>query len=753
MKKPVASIPSPGQLSVLAVLLAGLSVPAMATAADVVISQVYGGGGNSGSVYRNDYIEVFNRSLAPVTLNNWSVQYGSSGGSTWQITNLPNVVLQPGKYLLVQEALGSAATKVLPTPDATGTIAMSATAGKVALVASRASLVGANPAAGTYVDLVGFGAANGAEGSPTPALSNSSAALRNDGGCVDTDVNSVDFTVGDPLPHNSAAPAYVCGVPRLTCPDQMSVMVGRNGKVGLSAIDSDSIINNATIKSGAMAGISLANFVASPATASKASVDLTVSSAVPLGSYPVEVEFTNDHVPLERNSCIVNVNVQNLPPVTLTIPQIQGSGPASTHQGVQTTDGVVTKVVDTGFFLQDPAGDGNDATSDAIFVYMGATPFSVAEGDAVRITGTVTEFQPTGMPRSVTEMKDATSVLVRDSGQSVTATNISLPDANLARYEGMLVHINTPLIVNDNGSLGDRGELTLSTIRREVPTNHYRPKSAEALALAASNAIDQIVLDDGIFTQSTVIPYVAADSTVRSGDTVSGLTGVLDYGSIGNSNFSFKVQPISVSSVQFSRTNPRTDGPDVPAGNLRIASGNVLNFFTVFTDGTDVNGNHGMTCAVGCRGADNMAEFVRQRDKIVNELRALNADVVGLMEIQNNGNLTVDYLVSQLNLAIGSDMYRSVAMPSFTGTDAIRVAMIYKPAMVTPVGAPIADPDTTINERAPLAQTFKANNGAKFSVIVNHLKSKACGSATGLNLDQNDGQGCWNPRRVDQAVR
>lgn len=757
MKKPVASIPSPGQLTVLAVLLAGLSAPALAAfatvapGADVVISQVYGGGGNSGSIYRNDYIEVFNRSLAPVTLTNWSVQYGSGTGSTWQVTNLPNVVLQPGKYLLVQEAAQGGQSLQLPTPDASATIPMSGTTGKVALVASRAALTGANPPSSAYVDLIGYGTANGAEGTSTPVLSNSTAALRKDGGCVDTDANSLDVEVGNPLPHNSASPAYVCGVPRLTCPDRMSVVVGRNAKVALSAVDSDSIVNNAIIKSSSVAGISLADFMSSAANGSKASVKLAVTSAVPLGTYPVEVEFSNDHAPLEKASCTVNVVVQNLPAVTLTIPQIQGSGATSGNLGVQTTDGVATKVVDTGFFLQDKAGDGNDATSDGIFVYMGNTPFSVVEGDAVRITGTVVEFQLAGMARSVTEITSPTSVLVRDAGQSVTATNISLPDANLGRYEGMLVHVNTKLIVNDNSSLGDRGELTLATIRREVPTNRYRPGPA-AVALAASNAIDQIVLDDGIFTQSTVIPFVAADNTVRVGDSVTGLDGVIDYGAIGNGHYGFKLQAMSVPSVQFSRDNPRTDGPELPVGNLRIASGNVLNFFTVFTDGTDVNGNRA-TCAVGCRGADNLAEFVRQRNKIVGELKALNADVVGLMEIQNNGNLTVDYLVAQLNQSIGSTMYASVALPSFTGTDAIRVAMIYKPSMVTPVGGPIADPDTAINERAPLAQTFKANNGAKFSVIVNHLKSKACGSAAGLNLDQNDGQGCWNPRRVDQAVR
>jgi predicted extracellular nuclease len=760
MKKPVASIPTPGQLSVLAALLAGMSCAAIAAPADVVISQVYGGGGNSGSVYRNDFIEVFNRSLNPVTLSGWSVQYGSAGGTTWQVTALPDMILQPGKYILVQEAAQGGQSAPLPTPDASGALLLSATNGKVALVRSRTPLSGANPPNTAYLDLVGFGTTNGSEGAATATPSNSTAVLRKDSGCVDSDVNSDDFVVGDPSPHNNASASHVCGLPVLTCPDKMSVLVGRSATVGLSAFDTDSVVNNAVIKSGGVAGMNLAGFAPSSANGASATVSLGVTSAVPLGSYAVEVEFSNDHAPVERTSCTINVSVQQLPPVTLSIPKIQGPGDVSTNLGVQTTDGIATKVVSTGFFLQDPAGDGDAATSDAIFVYMGNTPFSVAEGDAVRVTGTVVEFKPTGAPRSVTEISNPTTVLVRADHQSVAPTNIDFPGAGLARYEGMLVHVNTPLIVNDNSSLGDRGELTLASVRREVPTNHYRPKSAEALALAASNAADQIVLDDGIIVQSAVIPFVAADNTVRTGDTITDLVGVVDYGSIGNSKFGFKLQPVSVPSVTFSRSNPRTAGPDVPLGNLRIASGNVLNFFTVFTDGTDVNGNTGQGCSLGssvsksnCRGADSMEEFKRQRDKIVTQLKALNADVVGLMEIQNNGNTTVDYLVGQLNLAVGANTYAAVKAPSFSGTDAIRVAMIYKPAVVTPVGDPIADPDTAINERAPMAQTFKAGNGAKFSVIVNHLKSKACGSATLLNLDQLDGQGCWNPRRVQQAER
>ena len=111
----------------------------------MVISQVYGGGGNSGATYKNDFVELFNPTAAPVTLAGWSVQYASSTGTSWQVTPLPTLTLQPGQYLLVQEALGAAGTTNLPTPDATGTISMSATAGKVALVSSTTALSGLVP--------------------------------------------------------------------------------------------------------------------------------------------------------------------------------------------------------------------------------------------------------------------------------------------------------------------------------------------------------------------------------------------------------------------------------------------------------------------------------------------------------------------------------------------------------------------------------------------------------------------------------
>jgi predicted extracellular nuclease len=268
------------------------------------------------------------------------------------------------------------------------------------------------------------------------------------------------------------------------------------------------------------------------------------------------------------------------------------------------------------------------------------------------------------------------------------------------------------------------------------------------------------VLDDGIFTTPATIPYLAADGTVRSGDTINDLTGVLDFGPMGGGGAVFKLQP-TVTPV-ISRTNPRLEAPVLAAGNVKVASANVLNFFTTFTNGGDAWGRTGQGCVIGngapdpdeCRGAGNMAEFVRQRDKIVNQLKAMDADAVGLMEIQNNDDIATAYLVEQLNLAIGSTTYAVVPKPPATGTDAIRVAMIYKPSKLTLVGGALSDGDA-INNRAPIAATFKAANGGKFSLVVNHLKSKASSGcpSSGADADKKDGQGCYNGLRLRQATR
>ena len=758
---------APGTRTLIAAaLLAALSAQARADA-PVVISQVYGGGGNSGATYKNDFIEIFNRSGAAVDISGWSVQYASAAGGTWNATRVPanTAVLEPGQYFLFQQAAGNGGSADLPAPFVPGTLAMSGSAGKVALVSNGTALSGTNPSGGALVDLFGYNA-GGFEGAAGPGLSNTLAALRANGGCTDTDNNASDFATGAPAPRTTASPRNQCGVlaqPPIvaSCPADLALAVGLGGSAGLSASDADGVVNAATITAGAVGGIALTDFQSAASAGGTATANLAVASSLAAGTYPVTIRFDNDQS--QQAACTVNVKIAAPATLTRTIPQIQGSGAASPVAGtVQTTEGVVTAKVGSGFFIQDEAGDGDPQTSDGLFVFTtAANTATVQVGDRIRITGTVADYVPTGSSQSYTELTTITGIVGLAKGIAIAPTNIELPFADFTQVEGMLVRFNNNLTVSQLQYLADRGEVTLSSGRLETPTNRYRPGTPEAQVLAAANARNQIILDDGIFTTPTVIPYLGVDGSLRAGDTVSGLTGVVDFGAKGGGGAAFKLQP-TVPPV-FSQDNPRPAVPALASGNVKVASANVLNYFTTFTNGGNHLGQTGQGCSVGggtpsrsnCRGADNLVEFQRQSAKIVGELKALNADVVGLMEIQNDGDYSVSQLVDALNAAIapGTRTYAVVPKPVTTGTDAIRVAMIYKPSAVTLQGTAMTDSDA-INNRPPLAQTFVSPNGGKFTVVVNHLKSKgSCPSAASVDGDKNDGQSCWNATRVQQAQR
>ncbi|MCC6390747.1 MAG: lamin tail domain-containing protein [Bryobacterales bacterium] len=178
-------------------------------AGTVVISQIYGGGGNSGASLRNDFVELFNRGDAGVDITGWTVQYASASGQTWDRTPLSGT-LAPGQYYLVREAQGSGGTQALPAPDAVGAIALSATSGKIALVRSTTNLTGFSPSSTDLVDLVGYGEAGFSLGNPTASLSNSTSAMRRGDGCTDTRDNGADFIVGPPAPRNTESARNPC---------------------------------------------------------------------------------------------------------------------------------------------------------------------------------------------------------------------------------------------------------------------------------------------------------------------------------------------------------------------------------------------------------------------------------------------------------------------------------------------------------------------------------------------------------------
>ena len=190
--------------------------PAGAASPDIVVSQVYGGGGNSGAPFANDFVELFNRGSTVIDVTGWTVQYATSSSTTWSRTALSGTIA-PGHYFLVHEASGGAAGSPLPTADAVGTINLSSSSGKVAVVRSDTALsCGASPGScasdPSIADLVGYGSAADYEGSAAaPGLSSTSAAMRADAGCTDTDDNGSDVSSAEPDPRNSAAAQHDCG--------------------------------------------------------------------------------------------------------------------------------------------------------------------------------------------------------------------------------------------------------------------------------------------------------------------------------------------------------------------------------------------------------------------------------------------------------------------------------------------------------------------------------------------------------------
>jgi predicted extracellular nuclease len=461
------------------------------------------------------------------------------------------------------------------------------------------------------------------------------------------------------------------------------------------------------------------------------------------------------------------------------IHEIQGNGAAFNpgFGGIRTIEGVVVAAFPggsglNGFFVQEEDADAdNDATtSEGIFVFDPTGQFSGNVGDKVRVTGTVSEFTSSsgGNTSSLTQLSQVSSVINLGADTLPTVTNIQLPVtavADLERYEGMLVNISGAsgdLTVTEHFQLGRFGQVVLSTTgdtnqpgtdgRLEQYTQFNDPSVAGYAAYLDEIAKRRIILDDGRGTQNPdPILFgrggqpLSATNTLRGGDTVSSITGVLDQRFEG-----YRVQ--TSTGVDFTPANPRPETtPDV-GGTLKVASFNVLNYFN--GDGTG-----GGFTSPEQRGAENLTEFNRQRQKTIAAILGLNADVVGLIEIENDGygaNSAIQDLVNGLNAIAGAGTYAFINPGlSQLGTDAIAVGFIYKPNSVTPVGAAATVPDGfgqgafDNNNRKPLAQTFQQNStGEQFTAVINHFKSKGSSSGGLGDADAGDGQGLSNGTRT-----
>jgi len=775
----------------------------------LVISQVYGGGGNVGATLTHDFIEIFNPTANPISLNGKSVQYASStgtgsfGSTSNVISELPNVSLGAGQYYLIQESQGVNPGTALPTPDLVDAtpISMAAGAGKVALVNSATSL-GCNGGSAPcdtaqlalIIDLIGYGSAtNFSEGTPTNVLDATTSAQRNGGGCIDTNNNLNDFTIAGPAPRNTATVAHSCerslsvsdvalaegnaGTTNFVFTVTLSAAAGPGGVTfdiatadGSASSTSDYTAQSLTGQAIAEGGTTYQFTVAvNGDTAIETDEGFTVNVTNPSGASINDGQGAGTIQNDDTDFCVL--------PYT-PIYSIQGTTDAPLITGNVTTQGVVVgdfegTAAGSGFYLQDLTGDGNAATSDGIFVFTGATDL-VSVGQVVRVTGFARErFNQTTINGSNSNSAAVPAANIVNCGTATTPApvDITLPWASATApeaLEGMLVRFPQDLVIAEYFNYARFGEMVLANPlageTRPFTGTAIDEPGAAANARTAANALSRITLDDAQSAQNPATlrhPNGAAFSlanTFRGGDTVTNAVGVLGF------DFSlYRIVPTGP--AQYTAVNTRPLAPEDPGGSLRFAAMNTLNFFITadYPTGDPLDNKCGGLANLECRGwdFDQPTEFSRQRDKLVQAIAGLDADVVGLNELENTPGVDAladpQGIVAGLNAIFGAGTYAYINT-GVIGTDAIRVGLIYRPAVVTPVGAfklltTAVDPRFIDTKSRPvLAQTFRDNvTGEMITVAVNHLKSKGSDCLDVGDPDALDGQGNCNITRRNAA--
>jgi uncharacterized repeat protein (TIGR01451 family) len=474
------------------------------------------------------------------------------------------------------------------------------------------------------------------------------------------------------------------------------------------------------------------------------------------------------------------------------IHDVQGNGAATPIPGsVVQVEGVVVGNFQgtaklSGFFLEEENADhdADPATSEGIFVFCNLCPTPVTEGQRVRVTGTVSEFF------NATEITASTAgaVVVTEAGDhlaEVTPAPIDLPvvgvvDDFYEAREGMKVTFTDTLTVSEYFELARFGQIELYEGGRprqftETTTPSVAGYNAHLAALARRRVIlddddnvENVSLLDANGSQFVFLPRANGGFGVgtqgtdffRGGDLVNGLTGVLDWSFAGfTGTDAWRIRPTSANPAAFTVANPRPASPPAVGGAIKAVGMNLLNYFTTIDTTAGSTGPCGPGGTLDCRGADSAAELNRQRARASIVICTLNADVYGFGELENTASASITDLLGAVNtLCGGAHPYAFVNTGGTLGSDAIRVQLIYRTGVLSPVGSPLSDLDA-IHSRPPTAQTFDVVDatspafGQRFTVIANHFKSK--GSSAGLpgDADAGDGAGASNATRTAQAVR
>ncbi|HVN76813.1 MAG TPA: lamin tail domain-containing protein [Thermoanaerobaculaceae bacterium] len=567
-----------------ALLFALVAPAALAASPNIVISQVYGGGGaTTGSpAYINDYVELFNRGASAQALTGWSLQYGSAAGNFGSSAGniyafVAGTTIQPGHYLLVQ--LGAAGTlgAAVPSPDFTTTnLSMSAASGKVALANITSGLAcgaTATPCSlpdSRIVDSVSYGASNNGEGGTTvnngAALDNTKGGVRKGAGCTDTDNNNLDFDVvagASLVPRNSSSPSNVC--PVTTSPTG----VGAASPAALQA--GESTLLTVAVTPGAnptSTGITVrCDLTAIGGSASQSLYDdgtngdatsadnvfsfaVTVPGATSTGAKTLACTIGDAQA--RSGSATITVNV-----VTLTkIHDIQGNGVPnwnSPYAGqTVTTSGIVTALLSNAFFIQEPDAsvDSDPNSSEGLYVYS-TPPAGLARGDLIRVTGMVTDYRPSAEPLqpAVTELGSVSFVGKVSSGNPLpTAVTLTTADTDpaggfyqLAKYDGMRVSFPSMTVVGPTtGSVDDGTGLSTSNgffwgvvtgiarPFREVGANVLDPLTDCAVSCVPAN-VPRFDGNPERFDVGSKQQVGASPIEARVGDVLTGLVGPLIF--------------------------------------------------------------------------------------------------------------------------------------------------------------------------------------------------------------------------------
>jgi predicted extracellular nuclease len=738
-------------------------------ASTVRISQVYGAGGNSSSTYGCDFIELFNASAAPVELQGWSVQYHN--GASWAAIT-PGVIKIPasGYFLLAKPPCNGSGRPSVPPPDfATGTISLSSTSGRAALVRNEETIK--NSSDPDIADLVGYGNVPEYEGSgAAPTLGATTSAQRKGGGCVDSDDNRADFEALTPLARNSSSPTRACS-------DDAPAVLGVTpvgGSVNV-ALDSNLTVtfSEPITLSGEWFRVECdlgAAVTPSTAAISGGPVTFTIDPGAPLYAddscaltiFAADVGDQDAVDPPDRMAADYRSTFSTAPGAcgdpAYPIHALQGAESASPAGGAwRTVEAVVTGDYQgadrlNGYFVQQESAayDGDPATSEALFVVDAAPALlDVAAGMRVRLSGRVAEVDD---QTALTELTRALDCGVAALPPAVPV-DLPAPSAEPSwweRFEGMRVVFDQPLTVAGTDELGAAGRIRLISGDRPIAYTQANPPGASGYAAFLDDLSSRTVLmdDDNDATYPAVIPYpppgLSAVKSVRVGDRIAaGLTGILD----GRDN-AYRLRPASA--PVFVAANPR---PAAPArqGNARVAFLPLDDYFTP-NDG-----------AYGTRGASNDAELTRQRDKLVSALMGLDADIIAVSDRENDGyeaGSALADLTARLNAELAGGAFALIGSGSETwGGGAATVGLIYRQDRVTPAGSPaildtgaFAQQGTDPVHAAPLAQSFEeAVWGERFTVVVNQWHDRAGCPANGADADQADGQGCWSAARTAAA--